>query len=548
MTVSGCTLRAAELPKSGGRSNLFVHKAGVCSSGMLDVGRWGRVVTVQLSLGLDVIRSYKRLAYTPWHALAEFVDNSTQSYFNNEDALGDALAREGEGLSVDVVYDRQSGKLRVTDNSIGMALSELERALCVGLPPDNDTGRSQYGMGLKTAACWYGDTWTVRTKKLGETSEYTVTVDVEAVAAGNQDLPTVVRTDRDSEDHYTVIEVSSLHRKMQGRTLGKIRQFLSSMYRQDIREGILTLRWQGEVLAWDDSDARFAQGIDGTRYKMDFDFEVDGKSVYGWVGVLDRGSRSLAGFSILRAGRVIRGWPDSWRPESLYGQIQGSNDLVNQRLQGEIHLDDFPVSHTKDDILWFGDQEQDVEDHLAEVCREYREVARTRRQNHEDERGPSAIEIQAAVEELQAELSSAEMIDAIEIAVVPPREVVDAAIRPLVDAAGRSTPSFCARVGEIEVAGYLVNDASPNDPYVAVESTRNARILVVVNMQHPHCNQLEGAQGVLNYLRHCVYDGIAEWQARHMAGRLDPETVKILKDRLLRLAVNIEFAQPVAAS
>ena len=37
----------------------------------------------QLVLGLDVIRSYKRLSYTIWHAIAEFIDNSTQSYFNN---------------------------------------------------------------------------------------------------------------------------------------------------------------------------------------------------------------------------------------------------------------------------------------------------------------------------------------------------------------------------------------------------------------------------------------------------------------------------------
>ena len=42
---------------------------------------------MKLELGLDVLRWYKRLPYKPWHALAEFVDNSTQSYFNNKAAL-----------------------------------------------------------------------------------------------------------------------------------------------------------------------------------------------------------------------------------------------------------------------------------------------------------------------------------------------------------------------------------------------------------------------------------------------------------------------------
>ena len=56
-------------------------------------------------LGLDVIRSYKRLSYTIWHAIAEFIDNSTQSYFNNRDELDAAFEAAGTGLEVSVVYE-----------------------------------------------------------------------------------------------------------------------------------------------------------------------------------------------------------------------------------------------------------------------------------------------------------------------------------------------------------------------------------------------------------------------------------------------------------
>lgn len=500
-------------------------------------------MTLQLSLGLDVIRSYKRLAYTPWHALAEFVDNSTQSYFDNEDILLPLLQAQDERLDVSIVYDRQEQSLRITDNAMGMSLEDLERALRVGLPSANPTGRSQYGMGLKTAACWYGDRWSIRTKKLGEEVERRVTIDVESVASGHPDIQPEEQQGFEPNLHYTVLEVSQLHRKMQGRTLGKISQFLRSMYRQDIRQGILKLWWQGEELKWDDSDTRFAKAPDGSLYRRDFIFETsDEKVVEGWVGVLERGSRALAGFSILRAGRVIRGWPDSWRPESVYGQMQGSNDLVNQRLQGEINLDDFLVSHTKDDILWFGDQEEEVERLLADECREYREIAKWRRKRDADERGPSTIEIQTAVDELQAELSSAEMVDVIQITQVPPVELIDAALQPLVQVSESMTPTFETVVGEIDVAGFLALEASANDPYVAVESTDNRRVQIVINMQHPHWNQLEGAAGVLNYLRHCVYDAIAEWQARHKAGRLDPDTIKVLKDQLLRLSVQMDIS------
>ena len=51
---------------------------------------------MQLQFGLDAIRNYRRLSYKPWYALAEFVDNSTQSYFNNQSVLDDAYEARSE--------------------------------------------------------------------------------------------------------------------------------------------------------------------------------------------------------------------------------------------------------------------------------------------------------------------------------------------------------------------------------------------------------------------------------------------------------------------
>jgi hypothetical protein len=67
--------------------------------------------------------------------------------------------------------------------------------------------------------------------------------------------------------------------------------------------------------------------------------------------------------------------------------------------------------------------------------------------------------------------------------------------------------------------------------------------MVIINTQHPHWLQLEGSRGVLNYLRHCTFDAIAEWQARHKASNVDPDTITILKDKLLRRPLEIEMHQ-----
>jgi len=499
---------------------------------------------LQLELGLQVIRSYKRLSYTPWHAIAELVDNSTQSYLDNRDEIDHALGESEEEFTVGIVYDVKDDFLRISDNAMGMSYDDLILALRVGEPPADTSGRSKYGMGMKTSSCWIGNKWTIRTKKLGETTEHTVSINVESVADGENELPHTSKQEISADLHYTVIEIREHNRKFHGRTQGKIKDFLRSMYRQDLRESRVRIEWMGSHLEWEDGkEFQYLKAPDGTEYRKDFQFDVGSKNVHGWVGVLDRGSRAKAGFSILNANRVVKGWPESWRPESIYGQIQGSNDLINQRVIGEINLDSFQVSHTKDDILWMGDEEEEVQQLLKEHCSDYIEVARTRRRSRDDGRGPSDIETQAAIDELAIELESTELKDIVSLEPVPPEEVVQQAFTSLTASVGGREPTFQAALPSFDVVGYLVTDVSVNDPYIVVDSTSEKRLMVVINTQHPHWLQLQGSEGVLNYLRHCTYDGIAEWQARHQASRLDPDTIKLLKDKLLRLPIDIDLEQ-----
>ena len=162
------------------------------------------------------------------------------------------------------------------------------------------------------------------------------------------------------------------------------------MYRVDIRSGKLDLYWLDTKLEWRD-ETIFLEARDGTPYKKNFKFNVDNKEVFGWVGILGEGKsgRPNAGFSILRKGRVVKGYPEAWRPEEIFGW-QGRNDLINQRITGEIHFDEFNISHTKDDILWEGSQEHDVEKELKEICADYAQIARQHRMDSGgDPRGPS---------------------------------------------------------------------------------------------------------------------------------------------------------------
>jgi hypothetical protein len=115
-------------------------------------------MSMHLVIGPEAISSYQRLSYTPWHAIAEFVDNSTQSYADNQALIDERLQEEGVSFQVSITYEpnENNGMLRVADNSIGMSYADLERALRIAVPPANRLGRSRYGMGMKTAAFWIG--------------------------------------------------------------------------------------------------------------------------------------------------------------------------------------------------------------------------------------------------------------------------------------------------------------------------------------------------------------------------------------------------------
>lgn len=494
---------------------------------------------MKLELGPDILRSYKRLPYTAWHALAEFVDNSTQSYFDHREELDAAFAAEGTQLEVSIVFAREgTGLFRIHDNAMGMDRAELTRALRVGHPPDDPTGRSRYGLGMKMGACWYGNQWTVITKKLGETEEVRVSVDVEQVASGHADLEESVTAGLDPSEHYTRIEIRELNRKPQGRTFAKIREFLANMYRLDIDNGTMRLLWQGSPLAWE-MDWVFLKDSQGNEYRKDFEFEVNGKRVWGWIGVLDQGGRAKAGFAVVHNDRMLRTWPDAWHPEALYGQLQGSNDLVNQRLVGEIHLDAFEVSHTKDAIHWVDDEEDQVQDALKEACAEYREVARSTRKRQR----MSPVAVQAAARALETELQSAELNDIIQTD-PPPEAVIAADNEALLAETDTSTTDFTAQLAHhgqpVTVIGVLDSTKSQNDPYVISEATQPDRVVVVINMNHPHLGEID-ENGLLNYFRHCTYDALAEWKARNQASSIDPGTIKRLKDGLLRVALVIQM-------
>lgn len=496
---------------------------------------------IELHIGPEIIRSYKRLNYTPWHALAEFVDNSTQSYLDNQEKLDEAYQSDNQSLAIDITYSRDNGgTITIRDNAMGMSAEELEHALRIGTPPQNTAGRSEFGMGMKTAACWLGNHWTVRTKKLGEMETQSIEFNVERVAQNNLDL-NHVRVKESEDVHYTVISITELNKLFGGRTIGQIKLFLSSMFREDISNQRLILSWNSERLTWQSlREIGNLHVEDGQYCDDDFAFTIGEKEVTGWIAVLERGSRANAGFSVLRRGRVIKGWPDSWKPESIFGQYDGSNDLVNQRLVGEIRLDDFGVSHTKDGILWEGNEEEEVEFKLAEFAHKYVEIARSYRKREVKGDGPSMRMISRAIGMFEEELQSTQVRQLLLSNGITPVDILEQAAAPMIRAAKTDDPRISHTFELLTLSLFLSDQLSHNDPYLGIDVEADDSLNVVINISHPYFRDLQGSMGVLNHIRSCSFDGLARWRAQHNWNSNDPSVIQALKDGLLRVASRID--------
>lgn len=326
---------------------------------------------VNIRPGVSVLGVLSHLNYQPWFALAEFVDNSLQSYLDGRELLMAAGVQRAK-VSIEISAD-DGGRIVIRDNAGGIALQDFPRAFRAAEVPPSRRGLSEFGMGMKSAACWFAKKWTVRTKCLGESVGRRVHFDVQRIVMDSLEELEIEASPAAPEHHFTEITLQDLHRQPYGRTLGKIREHLCEIYRVFIRSGDLELSLNGDQLAYEDPEILTApaysesnEPVGPDKYwkkPIAFDFGL-GLRVEGFAAIRREASTRDAGFSLFRRNRLIVGSADEkYRPPSIFG---APNTYVYQRLFGELHVTGFGVTHTKDGFQW--DENEDV---FLEMLREH---------------------------------------------------------------------------------------------------------------------------------------------------------------------------------
>ena len=312
--------------------------------------------TINIRPGVSILSVLKHLNYKPWFAVAEFVDNSIQSYLEHKEELQKV---EGEDfkLRVNIEIDTtDEGKISIRDNAAGIYQEDYGRAFRPAAIPPDRSGLSEFGMGMKSAACWFAKEFYVRTVALGEGVAREVHFDIDKIIRDSLEELSIKSEPIDENVHFTSITLLGLHRNLQGKTITKIKEHLASIYREFFRRGILELVFDGESLSYTEPrvlSALYHKDDSGSpvvwRKEINFDFGNNLK-VSGFAALLETASTSTAGFALFRRGRVIEGSNDEgYRPEYVFKK---PNSYTYQRLFGELHLEGFEVSHTKDGFRW----------------------------------------------------------------------------------------------------------------------------------------------------------------------------------------------------
>ena len=307
-----------------------------------------------------VYSAFRYIENKVWNALAEYVDNALQSFKDHQDEL--RQLNPNSKLRVNINIDIDEDIITITDNAFGIAADCYDRAFELANIPLDRKGLNEFGMGMKVSSIWLSDLWEVKTKALGEPFVKTLVFNIHEVI-NNQDLELPVTFEPDSvNENYTIVTLKKLSQnKPRPRQIAYVKKHLASIYSKFIRDGILDLVVNDELLEDTQLQCLVAPyyktpEAEPIQWKREIDFEApkydeNGQQIgvyyaKGFVGILERMSTSQDnGILLFRRGRVIgSSFDEKYRPKILSGE-EGSPRY--KRIYGELELDGFDVSFTK---------------------------------------------------------------------------------------------------------------------------------------------------------------------------------------------------------
>ncbi len=520
----------------------------------------------------NVLLTFKNLPYKVPYAIAEFVDNAVQSYIDNKKKLNSSYSSYKLKIEINI----QGKNINIRDNAAGIHSSDLERALTAGQKPKKGTGLSQFGMGMKTAGIWLSDYWDVTTTALGETAVRKMVFDANKIEKSIDDINIDKLSSSPKNRGFTIVNLTKC-RNITPADINTLKKFLASMYRVFIRRNELQLKYNGEILKYENPKLSMAPPVDqwdkylegeilkkpkSVVWKKKIDLEFNKKnemSVYGWIGRLDEetgltGRKKNDGIAIFRRDRLILGGsPEKeFRYRSKFTGEEGGR--VEQTMVGELFISNIEATHTKDDLQWDGTKEKfeslikeeisKDEFNLFKQCKSWQESTRNLKPHIELEDDDSTDDaplekskntLKAAVEAASKEMLKSSYPKLVEKKI---HENIEKKFsRSFVQGAGKDKVQFKITVNFINtepVNDFWYSVSYPNDRYL-----KSYDIIIDISLNHKFTRAYilpsgDTGQELLSQL--CTWLSIAEVQTMRTGSRSEkPARVREKLNDILRI-------------
>ncbi|MCQ2295144.1 MAG: ATP-binding protein [Bacteroidales bacterium] len=313
-----------------------------------------------IKLNASVYNTYKTRPNTVPHALGEFIDNAIGSYQQNKERLFENNPNYKLIIDINIEWaDKKTSKITIKDNAAGISEYAYQAAFEPAHKPEYDKGMNEFGMGMKDAALWLGDTWRVVSSALGEPLMRDLTFDLKKVAENNLTSLPYDEIEADSWKHGTTIEITNpTHNSPAQTKLLKIQEDISGIYREFLRNDEVEIRINGDLLKFEEYEVLNAPYYatpkgESLEWKVEFDTGlIMGRyRIHGFVGLLEQMSKRQRGIVLIRRGRVIKGEDENscYEPKEIVSATASSPRA--KRIFGEMFLEGFEVSHDKSEII-----------------------------------------------------------------------------------------------------------------------------------------------------------------------------------------------------
>lgn len=308
------------------------------------------MITEKVSIATKplVYQVFRHISNKVHNALAEYVDNSISSFKQHADILKQLNPNGRVRVDITITDDY----IQVKDNAFGIDKENYQRAFELARVPLDATGLNEFGMGMKVSSIWLSNHWVVESKAFGEDLKKTFVFDLEQILETEQTDVDVEEVPANVDEHYTQITLTNLSQnKPTLRQISGIKKHLCSIYSQFIREGIVDIYVNDDLLVYQEPKIlkapHYKNGGNAIEWKLEIDYTfAERQRVKGFIAVLEQMSNAENnGFLLFRRGRTIgTSFDEKYRPRCLCGDV-GSPQY--KRIFGELEIEGFDVSFTK---------------------------------------------------------------------------------------------------------------------------------------------------------------------------------------------------------